>query len=73
MGLFEAKGQLDRGWKDLMIRWNMTRASWRDNAAAEFEEQNLIPLQANLRNAVSAMTTAAGFISRVRSECSDRE
>ena len=26
MGLFEAKGQIDRGMKDLLIRWNMARS-----------------------------------------------
>jgi hypothetical protein len=72
MGLFEAKGQLDRGMKDLLIRWSLARAQWKDNVAAEFEEQHLIPLQAHLRNASTAMSSAAGLISRVRSECSDR-
>ena len=33
MGLFEAKGQLDRGMKDLLIRWNLARSQWKDNVA----------------------------------------
>lgn len=71
MGLFEAKGQLDRGYKDLLIRWQMTRAVWRDNVAAEFEEQNLVPLAARLKSAMGAMSSAAGFLARVRADCSD--
>ena len=72
MGLFEAKGQLDRSIKELLMRWSLVRGQWKDNVAAEFEEKHLVPLQRSLRNATSAMSSAAGFISRVRSECSDR-
>ena len=72
MGLFEAKGQLDRGMKDLIIRWNLARSQWKDNVAAEFENQHLVPLQAHLRNATTAMSSAAGLISRIKSDCSDR-
>lgn len=72
MGLFEAKGQLDRGMKDLLIRWSLARSQWQDNVAAEFEAQHLVPLQAHLRSASTAMSQAAGLVSKVRSECSDR-
>ncbi len=72
MGLFEGKGQLDRATKDLMVRWHTVRATWRDNVAAEFEEQTLVPLQQNVKNATSAMSTAAGLIARIKSEVSDR-
>lgn len=72
MGLFEGKGQLDRATKDLMIRWNAVRASWRDNVAAEFEQQTLVPLQQNVKNATSAMSSAASLIARIKAEVSDR-
>lgn len=72
MGLFEAKGQIDRGMKDLLIRWNLCRSQWQDNTAAEFEQQHLIPLQGHLRNATTAMSTAAGLVSRIKAECSER-
>ncbi len=72
MGLFEAKGQIDRGMKDLLIRWNLARAQWKDNTAAEFEQQHLVPLQGHLRNATTAMSPAAGLIARAKADCSDR-
>jgi hypothetical protein len=72
MGLFEAKGQLDRAAKDLTLRWHTARAQWHDNVAAEFEEQNLVPLQAHLRNTTAAMSSVAGLLARIRSECSDK-
>jgi hypothetical protein len=73
MGLFEAKGQIDRGMKDLLLRWNLARAQWRDNTAAEFEQQHLVPLQGHVRNATTAMSSAAGLVSTIKAECSDRD
>ncbi|QOV91625.1 hypothetical protein [Humisphaera borealis] len=72
MGLFEGKGQLDRATKDLMARWSVVRASWRDNVAADFEQQTLLPLQQHVKNATSAMSSAASLITRIKSEVSDR-
>ena len=72
MGLFEGKGQLDRATKDLMVRWSVVRTSWRDNVAADFEQQTLVPLQQHVKNATSAMSSAASLIARIKSEVSDR-
>jgi hypothetical protein len=72
MGLFEGKGQLDRATKDLTLRWSVCRTAWRDSVAADFEEKVLLPLQQNVKNATSAMSTAAGLISRIKAEVSDR-
>lgn len=72
MGLFEGKGQLDRASKDLMIRWSTCRTSWRDNVAADFEQQVLLPLQQNVKSATSAMSSAASLIARIKAEVSDR-
>lgn len=72
MGLYEGKGQLDRAAKNLMIRWQAVRASWRDEVAADFEEKTLVPLQQHVKNATSAMGTAAALIARIKSDVSDR-
>jgi hypothetical protein len=72
MGLFEAKGQLDRGMKDLTLRWQIARSQWHDNTAAEFEAKHLVPLQKQLKNAASAISLAAGLLASVRSECADK-
>jgi hypothetical protein len=72
MGLFEAKGQLDRATKELMIRWSLCRSQWRDNVAAEFEEQQLVPIQQQVKNATGAMNTAAALIARIKADVSDR-
>ena len=69
MGLYEARGQLDRALKDLMLRWAETKAVWRDQVGEDFEEKYLIPLERALRNAGTAMDTAAQLVSRARQEC----
>ena len=70
MGLYEAKGQLDRAMNDLTFRWSQVRSAWHDQVAVDFEEKHLVPLQAQLRNATAAMAIAASLVSRVRQECS---
>jgi len=72
MGLFEGKGQLDRASKDLMARWSVCRAAWRDNVASDFEQQVLLVLQQHVKNATSAMSNAATLIAHIESEVSDR-
>ena len=72
MGLFEAKGQLDRSTKDLVLRWSLVRAQWRDNVAAEFEAKQLVPIQQHAKNATGAMTMAASLIARIRADVADR-
>lgn len=72
MGLFEAKGQVDRAAKELAIRWALCRSQWRDNVAAEFEDQHLVPIQQNVKNATGAMNTAAALVSRIKADVSDR-
>ena len=72
MGLFEAKGQIDRAAKEMMIRWSICRSQWRDNVAAEFEDQQLAPIQQSVKNATGAMNTVADLIARIKADVSDR-
>jgi hypothetical protein len=69
MGVYEGRGQLARAMKDLMIRWGETKIAWKDSVSQEFEERFLAPLERELRNATSAMDTAAQALSQVRQDC----
>jgi DNA phosphorothioation-dependent restriction protein DptG len=69
MGVYEGRGQLDRAMKDLMARWMDTKSSWRDAVAHKFEEEVLVSLARELRDATSAMDTAAQTLAQVRNDC----
>ncbi len=69
MGLFEGRAQLGKLMKDLRTRWQETRMNWDDENARQFEERFIVPLEHDLRTAVSAMDEMAVLITQVKSEC----
>ncbi|MDB5328632.1 MAG: hypothetical protein JWM57_4201 [Phycisphaerales bacterium] len=69
MGMYEGRGTLAKGFKDLNLRWQTARADWDDDVAESFEKTYMEPLEMALRQAIAAMDQAAGSLSRVRSDC----
>ena len=69
MGLYEGRGNLAKGFKDLNLRWLTARGDWDDAVADAFEKTYLEPLETALRQAVSSMDQTAAVLSRVRSDC----
>ena len=69
MGVYEARGQLSKALKDLMLHWNESKMDWDDAAARAFEVNVLEPLQLDAKNAATAMDSAADLLNQVRREC----
>jgi hypothetical protein len=69
MGLYEARGQLGKAIKDLGTRWLDTKQAWDDPVSHTLETEFLQPLEADLRNALTAMDHAAIVVSQVRRDC----
>ena len=69
MGVYEARGQLSKAMKELMLRWNETKMDWDDATARAFETNVLEPLQLDAKNAATAMDSAADVLNAVRREC----
>ena len=69
MGLHEGRGQLGKLIKDLRLRWHETRMNWDDEQARRFEERFIIPMEQDLRIAISAMDDMAALVSQIRSDC----
>ncbi len=69
MGLYEGRGNLNKGLKDLMLKWDATKTDWTDEVAEDFEKTYLDPLEQALRQAVSAMDQMAQVLSRVDRDC----
>lgn len=69
MGMYEGRGNLAKGFKDLSLRWQATKQDWDDSVAESFEKTYLEPLELALRQAIGAMDQAAAALSRVRSDC----
>jgi len=69
MGVYEGRGTLSKAVKLLENRWHEAKMSWDDPRAREFEERFLMPLNMDLRNAVTAMDQIAILLTRIRAEC----
>lgn len=69
MGVYEARGQLSKAVKDLMLRWNEAKMDWDDAAARAFEKDVLEPLERDAKNAAAAMDSAAELLQQVRRDC----
>jgi hypothetical protein len=73
MGVPEGRANLTEAAKKLMERWVEARGEWDDVRAHEFEARVIIPLQVDVKAAVSAMDNLNVLLNQVRRECSDRE
>ncbi len=69
MGVHEGRGQLSRAIKDLLLRWNEAKGSWDDVVSKNFEDNFLVPLEMELRNAAAAMDHAGQILHQVRRDC----
>ncbi|HYO11534.1 MAG TPA: hypothetical protein VER17_21400 [Tepidisphaeraceae bacterium] len=69
MGVHESRGNLAKAFKELMLRWADTRASWDDVRAEEFEKQYLQQLESDLRTTGSAMDQMGVLLSQARRDC----
>ncbi|MDB5324219.1 MAG: hypothetical protein JWN40_5850 [Phycisphaerales bacterium] len=69
MGVYEGRGQLGKSMKELMNAWLDTRSSWKDANADRFEKKHLVPLEMDLRQAVSAMDVMSQLISAIKRDC----
>jgi hypothetical protein len=69
MGVYEGRGQLAKALKDLTLKWSETKMSWTDQQSEEFEKRYIIPMQADLRQAVTAMEHIASVLNQVHHDC----
>ena len=69
MGVYETRGQLAKLMKELTDKWAATQVDWDDVVSERFEKKFLVPLEADLRNAMAAMDHMAQFLNKVKQDC----
>jgi len=69
MSVNAGHGKLRRASKGFAIRWNATKAVWRDENCARFEENFVTPLMSKLRAAEMAMGHMEVVLHKVRQDC----
>lgn len=70
MGAYESAAKLNKAMRELLFHWNEATAAWNDPNSKRFEENCIVPLQAEVRNAGTAMSEMAALLDQIRRECS---
>lgn len=69
MGVYEGRGGLTKSTRELLLRWQDTKANWQDAVADQFEKKYLEMLEKDVKTAVGAMDQMAALLSRIRNDC----
>jgi hypothetical protein len=60
---------LAQAMKELSLKWQQTRADWRDAKAIEFDDRYLEVLPQHVARASSAIEEIDALLKKVRSDC----
>ena len=55
--------------KELLVRWQQTRESWRDDKAREFDERYMLELETTVNSAITSIANLQRTISKLRNDC----
>ena len=69
MGVYEGRGQLGKGMKELMAAWMETKTAWKDLNADRFEKKHVQPLEMDMRAAMSAMDVMSQLLAAIKRDC----
>lgn len=69
MSLGASRSLLTEANRELFMRWEETRASWRDAKAAEFEKEFLAGLPQAVASAVRVIEELDAVLSKLHADC----
>jgi hypothetical protein len=61
---------LNKALKDLLVHWDQSASSWRDQARADFDKDFLQEIIPAVRGASRAAQEIENLLNKIRSECS---
>ncbi|HTW93962.1 MAG TPA: hypothetical protein VMD30_04150 [Tepidisphaeraceae bacterium] len=66
MGVQDGRAQINKAYKELMLRWLEARSQWNDVMSQNFEKDRLFPMEMDMRMAASGMEHMAGLLQQIR-------
>ena len=69
MSLKASKAKLARATRDITMRWEQTRTSWRDQKAQQFERQFIAPLPDSISTAVVIIDELDQVLNKIKKSC----
>lgn len=68
MGVYESYAKIKQSTQDMNIVWEQTKAVWKDAKAAQFEEEFVKRLSAEMKKTQTALENIGITLNRIRSE-----
>lgn len=69
MSVMDSKATLSAAAKELFARWEEVKTAWSDAKAAEFERQYLLPIEQDVRAALSGLDHMDQVLQRLKHDC----
>ena len=69
MSLSGSKGRLAGVTRELSVKWEDTKGTWRDQKAQQFEQHYLAELTVEMAKTVSAIEKLDELMRKIRSDC----
>jgi hypothetical protein len=69
MSLMDSRGILSKATKDLFARWGDVQTVWSDAQSHEFEKKYLLPIEQDVRAALSALDQMNQVLDALVSDC----
>ena len=69
MSLHASKARLAALTRELSMKWDRTRESWRDARSLEFEQKYIDELMASVNKASAQIDELEKMLAKIRSEC----
>jgi hypothetical protein len=65
----DGRARIGKTIKELAAHWRETRTQWDDSTASAFEDRFLAPLEADSRQAISAMEGMGQILQQIKRDC----
>jgi len=69
MNLNGPKAKLSKTTKDIVLQWERTKESWRDQKARQFEQKYLAGLQDQVTGAMSVVEDLERVLNKIQKDC----
>ena len=70
MGVQDGRAQINKAFKEIMLRWMETKGQWNDVMSHNFEKDRHFPMEMDLRAAANGMDEMAQLLQQIRRDVS---
>jgi uncharacterized protein YukE len=66
-------GRLQHALKNLREQWDIAKETWADQNARDYEKHYIVPLEQNVKHAITGMEKLSETLGKIRGQCKEVE